>query len=85
MGGEEGFETQKNHPTFVVNWFHPVFTPSFFFLSASTPATYIFIALTCTATTISLEPCALNAEFHHFIPRFNKISSLYLYHSFEVV
>jgi len=26
---------------------------------------------------IGVEPCALNAEFQHFIPRFNKISLLY--------
>jgi hypothetical protein len=30
-------------------------------------------------TIISLEPCALNADFQHFIPRFNKISLLYGY------
>ncbi len=29
-------------------------------------------APTCKATIISLEPCALNADFQHFIPRFNK-------------
>jgi hypothetical protein len=43
-----------------------------FSLSASTDATYIFTALTCTINIISLEPCALNAEFHRFILRFNK-------------
>jgi hypothetical protein len=26
----------------------------------------------CTTTILTLEPCALNAEFHHFILRFNK-------------
>jgi len=31
---------------------------------------------TCTTTIITLEPCALNAEFQHFIPRFNQISLL---------
>jgi hypothetical protein len=25
------------------------------------------------STIITLEPCALDAEFQHFIPRFNKI------------
>jgi hypothetical protein len=40
------------------------------------PAVYIFTALTCTTTIITLEPCALNAEFQHFIPRFYKISLL---------
>jgi hypothetical protein len=34
---------------------------------ASTAATYIFIAPTYTSTIITLEPCALNAEFQHFI------------------
>ncbi len=47
--------------------------------SAYTAATYIFIAPTCRTNIISLEPYALNAEFQHFIPRFNKISSLYGY------
>ncbi len=37
---------------------------------------HIFTAPTCTTTTITLEPCALNAEFQLFIPRFNKIFSL---------
>jgi hypothetical protein len=55
------------------------FTLSFlFFVSASTlAAAYIFTAPTCKATMIGVEPCALNAEFQHFIPRFNKISLLY--------
>jgi hypothetical protein len=44
-----------------------------FFLSPSPAATYIFTAPTCTATIISLEACALYAEFQDFIPRFNKI------------
>jgi len=43
-----------------------------FFLSASTPATYIFTAPNCTTAIISLEPCALNAEYRHFILRFTK-------------
>jgi len=42
------------------------------FLSACTP--------TCTTTIITLEPCALNAEFHYFIPRNNEISLLCGYH-----
>ncbi len=54
---------------------------SFFFMSDSTAATYIFTSPTCTATIIPLQPCALNAEFQHFILRFNKISLLYGYHS----
>jgi hypothetical protein len=35
---------------------------------------YLFTAPTCTTTIITLKPCALNAEFQHFILRFNKIS-----------
>jgi hypothetical protein len=42
---------------------------------------YIFTAPTCTATIISLEPCASNSEFQHFILRFNKTSLLGGYHS----
>jgi hypothetical protein len=49
---------------------------SFLFLSASIGATYISTAPTCTTTIITLEPCALNAEFQHFILGFNKISLL---------
>jgi hypothetical protein len=41
------------------------FTLSLLFLSASITVT------TCRAT-ISLEPCALNGNFQHFIPRSNK-------------
>ncbi len=41
-------------------------------MSTSIAVTYIFTAPTCTTTIITLEPCALNAEFQHFIPRFNK-------------
>jgi hypothetical protein len=53
---------------------------SFFFLSVSTAATYIFTAPICTATIILLEPCALNAEFQQFIMSYNNISLLYGYH-----
>ncbi len=42
------------------------FTLSLIFLSAS------ITAPTCKATIISLEPCALDADFQHFIPRSNK-------------
>jgi hypothetical protein len=51
---------------------------SFLFLRASIATTYIYIyfftAATCIGTIIILEHCALNAEFHQFIPRCNKIS-----------
>ncbi len=46
---------------------------------------YIFVAPpTCTTTTITLKPCALNAEFQHFILRFNKISLLCIYRGLRV-
>ncbi len=77
-GGERGVETQKCTIVLVLNSFSSCFDPLFpFFLSASTAATNSFTAPTCTTTIITyLEPCALNAEFQHFIPRFNKISLL---------
>jgi len=37
------------------------------------------LLLLVKATIISLEPCALNANFQHSIPRFNKFSLLYGY------
>jgi hypothetical protein len=40
---------------------------------------YIFTAPTYATTIITLEPCALNAEFQHFILKFNKISLLWCY------
>jgi len=35
-----------------------------------------FHCFSCTTTTVSVKPCALNAEFQHFILRFNKIALL---------
>jgi len=64
-------------PFWVVYW---VSSPLSFFLSASAAATYIFTAPTCTTTIIILELCALNAEFQHFIPIFDKIFLLCEYH-----
>jgi hypothetical protein len=49
-------------------------------LHCSAASTYIFTGRTCPVTIITLEPCALNDEFQHFILRFNKISLLCLYH-----
>jgi hypothetical protein len=45
------------------------FTPCLsFLLNASTAATYVFTPPNCTTIIISLEPCALNAEWYqHFI------------------
>jgi hypothetical protein len=48
----------------VVNW---VSSPLSFFLRASAAATYIFTAPNCTTIIISLEPCALNAEYQDFV------------------
>jgi len=42
------------------------FTLSLLFLSAS------ITAPTCKATIINLEPCALNADFQHFILKCNE-------------
>jgi len=59
--------------TLVLNW---VSSSLSFFLSAYLHCCniYIFTAPTCTTTIITLEPCALNAEFQHFVPRFSKTS-----------
>ena len=38
----------------------------------STATAYIFTAPTSRTTIITLEPCALNAEFQHFILDFIK-------------
>jgi len=48
----------------VVNWISSYLS---FFLSTSTVATYIFTNPNRTIIIISLEPCALNVEFQHFI------------------
>jgi hypothetical protein len=48
------------------------FILSFLFPEFISAATYIFTAPTCTTTIVTLEPCALNAEFQHFLLRFNK-------------
>jgi hypothetical protein len=51
----------------VVNWVSSCLS---FFLSASTAstaATYTLATPTCTSTIISLESCALNTKFQHFI------------------
>ncbi len=62
----------------MVNWVSSLL--SFFLLSTYAATTYIFTAPTCTSTIIILEPCALNAEFQHFILRFHKIFVLCGYH-----
>jgi hypothetical protein len=74
-GGKRGGPQKSSH--FCVNWVSSCLS---FFLSASTSPTDIFTAPTCTTTTITLEPCALNAEFQHFILRFNIIFLLCGYH-----
>jgi hypothetical protein len=61
--------------------FHPVFTPSFLF-----PERLRCCDIYCHCSYMEdyynyLEPCALNAEFQHFIPRFHKTSLLRRPHS----
>ncbi len=57
----------------VINWVSSCLS---FFLSAFTAATYIFTAPNCTTTIISLELCALNVDYKHFVLRFIKMSLL---------
>ncbi len=60
-----------------LNWISSCFDPLFsIFLSAFTAATHNFNApsLSVQTTIITLEPCALNAEFQHVRPtRFNQL------------
>jgi hypothetical protein len=53
-----------NYSRTLVNWVSRCLS---FFLSASIAATYIFTVPTRTTTIVTLELCALNAEFQHFI------------------
>ncbi len=53
---------------FMVSWVSPFFL---FVFSASTAATKILTAPTCTATIIHLEPCALTAEIQYFALSFS--------------
>jgi hypothetical protein len=59
---------------FVVNWVSSCFDPLFPFSCAPPLLLHIFSLYphTSTTTIIILEPCALSAEFQHFIPRFSK-------------
>ncbi len=61
----------------MVNWVS--FALSFFLERLHPLVLHIFSLLlpVCTTIRITLEPCALNAEFQHFILRFNKISLLW--------
>jgi hypothetical protein len=49
-------------------------------ISTYLPCLGVLIPHPSTTTIITLQPCALNAEFHHFILRFSKISLLCRYH-----
>jgi len=52
--------------------FHPVLTPSFLF-PERLHCCYIYFCCSYMYNYYNyLEPCALNAEFQHFVPRFNK-------------
>jgi len=57
---------------FVVNWISSCHS----FLRERLHSSYIYFhcSYLYMCTIITLEPCALDAEFQHFIPRFNKIS-----------
>jgi hypothetical protein len=55
------------------------FTHLSFFLKASTIVTYFFIVPICKVIVISLKPCALNVDFQHLVPKFNRIFLLYGY------
>ncbi len=56
--------------------FHPVFIPSFLFPDRLHCCCIYFHCSYMYNYYNYLEPCALNAEFLHFIPRFNKTSLL---------
>jgi hypothetical protein len=63
----------RNAPLFVPNWVSTCFDPVFPFSWA--PPLMLHIYFHCSYIYNSynyLEPCTLNAEFQHFIPRFNK-------------
>ncbi len=55
-----GKNSETHSSILVVNWVSSCLSS---FLSASTAVTYIFTTPNCTTTIVSLEPCALNAEY----------------------
>jgi len=64
-------QSSENHQFWRWTEFYPVFL-----FPERLLGTYIFSAPTFTTTTttiICLEPCALDAEFHHFILRYNLV------------
>jgi hypothetical protein len=72
----------RNAPFFL--WwieFHPILSPISFFMNAFSVVTYVFTTPTYTTTIKTPKPYALNVEFQHFIPKFNKISLLCKPHS----
>jgi hypothetical protein len=61
--------------------FHPILTPSFLFLE-HLHYCYIYFHYSYMYNYYNYpEPCALNAKFQHFAPRFNKTSLLCGLHS----
>ncbi len=81
-----GWVKLRNAPgTFCAKLSFILFWPRLSFVSWPPPLLLHIFSLTaptCTTTIITLEPCgALNAEFQHFILRFNKTSLLCRYHS----
>jgi len=76
-------EILQNEITGTQTWFSTnfggklSFIPPFLFPEHLLHCCFIYFHFsTCTSTITTLEPCALNAEFQHFILRFNKISLL---------
>jgi len=74
--GGEGCETQKT-VNFVVNWVSSYLS---FFFSAFVIVTCIFTTPTFTSIIIIFKPFASNVKFHYFIPIFDKMLLLYIYH-----
>jgi hypothetical protein len=70
----EGGLKLRNAPFLVLNWASSSFDPLF---PERLHCSYIHFHCTYLYNYYNyLEPCALNAEFQQFIPRFNKTSSL---------
>jgi len=72
--GGGGSNSEEMHHFLCETEFHPILTPSFLFLERL-HCCYIYFHCSHMYNYYHyLEPCALNAEFQHFIPRFNKTS-----------
>ncbi len=72
-------QTQKCKTLYLAKLSFILFWPrlSFFFPECLHCCCYIYFHCSYTYNYYNyMEPCALNAEFHHFIPRFNQTSLL---------